>query len=62
MTDKFKLTDASQLPVQAGDILEVVAVHPDVVVLLLRHRTDTGAETLGVRVTEAIVTKEKLHG
>lgn len=61
MTDKFKLTDTSQLPVQAGDILEVVAVHPDVVVLQLRHRTAL-AETLGVRVTEAIVTKEKLHG
>lgn len=61
MTDKFELTDVSQLPVQAGDVLEVVAIHPDTVVMQLRHRPAPG-ETLGVRVTEAIVTKEKLHG
>lgn len=61
MTDKFKLTDASQLPVRAGDLLEVIAIHPDVVVLQLRHRP-APAETLGVRVTEAVVAKETLHG
>jgi len=61
MIDKFKLTDASQLPVRIGDVLEVIAVHPDTVVLQLRHRS-APAETLGVRVTEAVVTREKLHG
>lgn len=61
MTNTFKLTDVSQLPVRVGDVLEVIAIHPDTVVLLLRHRSAPN-ETLGVRVTEAVVTKEKLHG
>lgn len=61
MTNTFKLTDASQLPVRVGDVLEVIAVHPDIVVLQVRYRPAPN-ETLGVRVTEAVVTREKLHG